>query len=108
MTSQLSHHVECDGTVVRIGLTGEIDLAVVDELRELLVSAGCRRPGLAVAVDMCAVTFIDSSGIRTLVVARDEVVASGSELRLTNLSGMALRVLQVSGVYGHLCDEPAE
>ncbi|MFC7759927.1 STAS domain-containing protein [Catellatospora bangladeshensis] len=70
MTSQLSHQVEYDQNVARVHLTGEIDLAVADQLYELLVSAAGQRPGLALQVDMKAVTFTDSSGVHALVRSR--------------------------------------
>lgn len=104
MTSQLSHQVDDNGDMVRIALTGEIDLAVADQLHELLTSPARERPGTAVTVDMSSVRFIDSTGVRTLVRARDQVLAGGGDLRLVNLGDMALRILQVSGMYGYLCE----
>ncbi len=105
MTSQLSHQVEYDQNVARVHLTGEIDLAVADQLYELLVSAAGQRPGLALQVDMKAVTFTDSSGVHALVRSRARILAGGGELRLINVSGMTARVLHITGVYSYLCDD---
>ncbi|GAA2360276.1 hypothetical protein Cme02nite_37340 [Catellatospora methionotrophica] len=103
---QLSHHVLATGGVVRVALAGEVDLAVADDLLGWLATAAAEHPGLAVEVDMTEVTFIDSSGIRAFVRARNDAVSAGRGLRLVNTAGMALRVLQVAGVYAHLCGEP--
>lgn len=105
---QLSHLVVAADGVVRIALAGEIDLAVADELHQLLTATAGDHPGLPVEVDMARVTFIDSSGIRAFVRARNEVGAAGRGLRLVNTAGMALRVLQVAGVYTHLSGEPVD
>ncbi|MEV4416817.1 STAS domain-containing protein [Catellatospora sp. NPDC049609] len=104
MPSQLNHRIEYDSSVVRVCLSGEIDLAVVEQLHELLTSSSRQQPGLPLRVDMGGVTFIDSSGIRAFVHARDRVAAGGGELLLVNVAGMAMRVLQVTGVYGYLCE----
>ncbi|MEV4416681.1 STAS domain-containing protein [Catellatospora sp. NPDC049609] len=105
---QLSHLVAASDGEVRVTLSGEVDLSVADELHGWLTGAAGDHPGLPVAVDMAAVTFIDSSGIRALVRARADVTATGGGLRLVNTAGMALRVLQVAGVYAHLSGDPAE
>jgi anti-anti-sigma factor len=105
---QLSRHVVVADGEVRVTLTGEVDLAVADELHGWLTAAAGDHPGRPVVVDMSAVTFIDSSGIRAFVRARADVTAAGCGMRLVNTAGMARRVLQVAGVYAYLSGEPAE
>ncbi|BCJ74763.1 hypothetical protein CS0771_43070 [Catellatospora sp. IY07-71] len=105
---QLSHLIVAADGEVRVALAGEVDLAVADELHRWLTGAAGDHPGLPVVVDMSAVTFIDSSGIRAFVRARADVTAAGCGMRLVNTTGMALRVLQVAGVYTHLSGEPVE
>ncbi|GAB4056010.1 STAS domain-containing protein [Catellatospora paridis] len=105
---QLSHHVVASDGVVRVALAGEVDLAVADDLHHWLATAAAEHPGLPVEVDMTSVTFIDSSGIRAFVRARNDAVGAGRGLRLVNTAGMALRVLQVAGVYAHLSGEPLD
>ena len=46
--------------------------------------------------------------IRAFVRARNDAVGAGRGLRLVNTAGMALRVLQVAGVYAHLSGEPLD
>jgi anti-anti-sigma factor len=105
---QLSHSVVASDGVVRVVLAGEIDLAVADDMHSWILAAAAGHPGWPVEVDMTAVSFVDSSGIRAFVRARTDVTASGRPLRLVNTAGMALRVLQVAGVYAHLSGEPDE
>ncbi len=90
---------------MRVALAGEVDLAVADDLQGWLSAAAAEHPGLPLEVDMAAVTFIDSSGIRAFVRARNDAVGAGRGMRLVNTAGMALRVLQVAGVYAHLSGE---
>jgi anti-anti-sigma factor len=52
--------------VTTVVLAGELDLAVVDELRETLERECERRPGRLV-VDLAAVDFIDSSALHLFV-----------------------------------------
>ena len=74
---------------------GEIDL----DSRVRL--AHCLR-GLAgkVEVDLDGVTFLDSSGISTLVTAHDSLFAAGGKLRLRNPRDNVRRVLEIVGLAG--------
>ena len=74
-----------------IVLSGEIDLAVVDELRLLLAADG------NVVVDLSAVTFIDSSGIAALLAAHRRQQTSGHSLWVQGAHGPVSRVLEITG-----------
>ena len=61
------------------------------------------RDGHDVELDLVAVPFVDSSGLRALVLIDREAVASGARLTvLEPLPGQLRRLLDVSGVGGHL------
>jgi anti-sigma B factor antagonist len=72
--SQLA--VERDGNVLVVALSGEIDMANAPELERAISDSIVAVP--AVAIDLSAVTFFDSSGVRLLdrvtrLCARDAV-----------------------------------
>lgn len=86
---------------------GEIDItsaqSVGDELHAAL--------GLGVAVvvaDMTRTTFLDSSGVRSLLLANKHAAQAHAELRLVITSAAVLHVLQITGadrlltIYSHL------
>jgi anti-sigma B factor antagonist len=83
-----------DGALV---LTGEIDSYTAPELSEHLGA----EPPIEV-VDVSGVTFIDSSGLRVLVEAHQARAAAGSRLLLRSPSAAVQRLLEISGLAGHL------
>jgi anti-anti-sigma factor len=80
-----------------IALGGEIDVATVptlDRALDMAVAADARQ----VVVDCAAVTFLDSSGLRSLVRASRSLAACGGVLTCTQLSAPARRAMEVSGL----------
>ena len=80
-----------------IVLRGEIDGANADDVGEQIADAG-RRPGSMVLVDMADVTFMDSQGLRMLLVARQALAAEGGLLQLVRPPKCVRLVLDLSGV----------
>jgi anti-anti-sigma factor len=102
----LSIHVTDLGSSRRIAVTGELDLTTAPTL-ETRASA-LLRDGHDVELDLAAVPFVDSSGLRALVLIDREATASGSRLTvLEPLPGQLRRLLDVSGVGAHLQIAPA-
>lgn len=66
---------------IRIAVSGEIDLATAGELETRLDEAQARSPD-TVVVDLRDVVFMDASGIRPLVRARERAGEDGSRLIL--------------------------
>jgi len=86
--------------VVVVTVRGEIDMATAPELRSMLdelVDAGTAR----VALDCRALEFLDSSGIGVLVAARKRLGDAG-ELVIDSPPAHVRRVLDITGVTGHL------
>jgi anti-sigma B factor antagonist len=88
----LSYH----GDVAVLALVGELDLACVPRFEALVASAYvmtdfCR-------VDLRALAFVDSSGIRALLRARRRAVESGAWLEIANATPAVSRVLAEAGV----------
>ena len=73
--------------------TGELDMAVKDELREVLSPL----TGV-VTIDLAAVTFIDSSTIGVFVGAHKRLSADGGALRLRSPQDLPRRALEVVGL----------
>ena len=86
--------IDIDGALV---LEGEIDSYTAPELAERLNSD----PGIEI-VDLAAVTFIDSSGLRALVQAHQARTEAGSTLQLRSPSAAVQRLLEISGLAGYL------
>jgi anti-sigma B factor antagonist len=91
---RLDFSQDVDGALV---LTGEIDSYTAPELSERLAGD----PPIEV-LDLAGVTFIDSSGLRVLVEVHQQRVAAGSRLQLRSPSAAVQRLLEISGLAGHL------
>jgi anti-anti-sigma factor len=77
-----------------LGVEGEIDLAVADQLEEALARAAERAERIAVDLSEC--TFIDSTGIAVLLRAHNR--PDGPALTVLRPSGQVLRVFEVTGL----------
>ncbi|UJW29479.1 STAS domain-containing protein [Saccharothrix sp. AJ9571] len=88
---------ERDGVTV-VSLSGELDLAAVDDIRQALATAlGVGGEGLV--IDMIGVGFCDSSCLHALLRAAAEARASGTGFALVAVSPVVVRpitVLQLS------------
>jgi anti-sigma B factor antagonist len=90
---------ELDGRPV-LSVSGEIDLAVAARFAEELESLVATDGGSAL-VDLSAVAFIDSSGIRELLKAKGDAETAGADLLLLSPSAACRRVLEISGVWSN-------
>lgn len=90
MTEQIR---EQDGRLI-IALEAEVDLNRAPEIRRLLL--GCVARGLDVLVDLSGVTYIDSSGIASLVEALQEAGKNGVGLGLVAVSQDARKVFELA------------
>ena len=92
----LSVRADVDDGVARVTLAGELDLdragALADELGGLTTQGAT-----AVVVDTSGLTFIDSSGLRALLTAREKLESAGATLQLSALSPAVERVLDMTG-----------
>jgi anti-anti-sigma factor len=84
-----------DGGVI-VTVTGEIDLDTTDILADALARAADTAP--VVVADLTAVTFLDSTGISTLLRAHHALTARGGRLALAGAHHTAFRVLDLTGV----------
>jgi len=85
--------VERCGAFTVVKVAGEIDLATRDQLRECLAPLHGN-----VVVDLAAVTFLDSSGIATLLAQATRLAAESATLRLRRPAPLVARVLRIAGL----------
>jgi anti-sigma B factor antagonist len=80
-----------------LALAGELDIADVPRAEEALDAAIAETTG-AFLVDLCALEFLDSSGIRVLLRARALLGREDRTLALVCPPGPVLRALELTGV----------
>jgi anti-sigma B factor antagonist len=81
-----------------IEVHGELDLAVSDQLRELLDRATAEHAEILIDLEDCE--FIDSTGIAAIVRADHEMSVRGGRIAVFNPSGQVLRLLSLIGLTG--------
>jgi anti-sigma B factor antagonist len=83
-------------------LHGELDIATAPELVEML--ARLRHYGHAVTVDLAEVTFMDSTGLTTLMDAHRQAESNGWSFSVRRPSPVVKRVFDLAGA-GRLLSE---
>ena len=90
-----------EGTRVLIGIVGELDAHSAPSLQELadsLRADGCA----AFTFDMSGTSFIDSSGLRSLVTLHTALTEGGAgSLTLQAPSDSVVRLLKITGLTDH-------
>lgn len=82
-----------DGAVV-IKPVGRLDMVAAPHLRSVVEAAAPRAPVLV--VDFAAVEFLDSSGLGAVVAGLKRARQEGGDLRIANVQGQALMVLELT------------
>jgi anti-sigma B factor antagonist len=82
------------GKTLVVALDGEVDLSRAPEVRSLLLD--CVARGRDVLVDLSRVSYIDSSGIASLVEALQTATRNAVRLGLVSVSTEALRVFELA------------
>ncbi len=80
-----------------VKVSGEVDLATAPEL-EAQVDPVLDGASAGVALDLEALTFIDSSGLRALVALAKDAQSRGVAFSLENVPRHAQRVLELTGL----------
>jgi anti-anti-sigma factor len=95
-STQLSIETTVEGEAAKVRLSGELDLdgasSVGDAITEITTG-----PVRSVIIDAGGLSFLDSSGLRALLTARERVLARGASFQLTETSGAVDRVLDMTG-----------
>jgi anti-anti-sigma factor len=92
-----THVLPQEGTEVRVRVTGAVDIRTAPELERTLARA--LQPGCHLRLDLSAVWFIDSTGLRAIATAAHRAHASGGVLTLDSpLPHQARRMIEITGL----------
>jgi anti-anti-sigma factor len=101
----VSQRVLDDGTVV-IDLRGELDVAVNDALRDVLVDTITTRRPPCVLVNMKHVVFIDSTGMSALVAGYHAAKSAGVGYEVREIAPFVEKQLRATGLLEVLAQQP--
>jgi anti-anti-sigma factor len=87
--------------VAEVVLSGELDIATLDDAERQVEAAAAAAPPLLV-IDLSGLSFVDSSGVRLVLLADDRARAAGRRLAVRLGTGHALRVFQALGILDKL------
>ena len=94
----------------RLGLEGELDIATVPRLTGA-VDSMVAQAVQHLTIDLSRLVFLDSSGLRELILLRDRALAEGWTLALIRPPQPTLSIFQITRAEEHLPfvdpDEPA-
>lgn len=82
-----------------VQIDGELDLAVADQLDEVLAAAAAKCSRVLVGLERC--DFIDSSGIAVILRARNRMEEEGHRLVVYAPTAQVLRVFSMTGLIGN-------
>lgn len=82
---------------VEVVLTGELDISTFDHAERQVLEAEKSAPALLV-IDLGALQFVDSTGVRLILLADQRARAAGRRLAIRLGSGPALRVFDALGL----------
>jgi anti-sigma B factor antagonist len=101
IAEQLRVHARTEKDRIVISLEGELDMASAPLLQAALEDAEADATS-ALVLDLRELRFMDSTGLRIILWARERLRSRGQELALTVGSSQVQRLLSVSGVGEHL------
>ena len=90
----MSCEIRHEGDMAIVALSGDIDLESSPKVRTALLDCVGLKQG--VLVDMSDVSYIDSSGVASLVEAFQTARKSDTKFGLVSVSQLAMRVLELS------------
>ncbi len=86
-----------DGQTVTVWLTGELDLATVEELREVFDQAFAVEDVKEILVDLTDVEFVDSTALGALVAAHRRAGRESVGYLVVNVQPRVERLLAITG-----------
>ncbi|MFL0028360.1 STAS domain-containing protein [Streptomyces sp. NBUL23] len=97
MTQHLTLHTRTTATGAVMELAGDLDHHTTPQVRDALPGLALR-PGQQLVIDLRAVTFCDSSGITTLIAARNHALAADATIALAAVPERLSRILRIVGL----------
>jgi anti-anti-sigma factor len=98
---QLQIEVRRSGSRVVLALAGELDMASAERLQQAIDDEGPRAE-MSVVLNLEALEFIDSTGLRVILWALERCQARGQDFAITPGSPQVQRLLSITGVTTHL------
>jgi anti-sigma B factor antagonist len=98
---RLGIEVSSDGGTVVIALLGELDLASACTFSAKFEQAAAGGPA-AIVVDLSELEFIDSTGLRCILLAHERCDGRGPRFAVVPGDGQAARLLEIARVEDHL------
>jgi len=86
-----------DGRIWVVRVAGEVDIATAPRLDATFESIVASEPS-RVLLELEDVTFLDSSGIRSLVLAQRHLEEAGAVFVIDGMSDAVMHVLEIAGV----------
>jgi anti-sigma B factor antagonist len=96
---QLRH--EAEGHAHTLRLLGEFDLATAPQL-EAVVKRICAAGASELLLDLSALAFMDSTGLRAILLSQQLCEEHGCTIRLTPATGQVKRLFELTGLEGAL------
>jgi anti-anti-sigma factor len=90
------------GGVARVVVVGEVDMAATGALSRALARAARLRGVDVIEVDLAGTTFLDAAAIGAMLAARNAAVAQRKHLTVCGVTGLARRMLEITGALGVL------
>jgi anti-anti-sigma factor len=105
MASELLHiDTTATGTETVMAIAGEFDVSTTESFGACVGAVLDHHPG-SITIDARGVTFIDSSGLRSLLLARGAAVSAGVPFRVSEPSPELLNVFERTGLRRLLLDD---
>ncbi len=82
----------------RISITGDIDRCAAHQLHQAIIQALRQQRPTVIEVDLGGVGFLDSAGIRALVLSYADAEQVDCRLRLVNACPLVRQVLDLAGL----------
>jgi anti-anti-sigma factor len=82
----------------KLRIIGELDVSTVDEVQARLEQE--LLDGRQLALDASELSFMDSQGLRMLIVLGKQVAAQGTVILLLNCTAQVMRILEVAVPHG--------
>jgi anti-anti-sigma factor len=93
--------VSQEGKIRTIALNGECDMQIFPDIDELLTSSCC--DGFSgVRIDLRGLTFIDSTGLRALMMAKQRADSHDTKLSIVRGPARVMRVFELVGLLDRL------
>jgi anti-sigma B factor antagonist len=90
--------------IIRLVLSGEIDLAIQDQLLHGILTAVRADEADEVVVDLGQVTFLSCSGMGILIAGRNAAAVADRPYHVIGAQGLVRRVLDLTGLLTFLDD----